>query len=124
MVVSGYGGLDELTTTGPNRVSHFHDGKVESYELDPTHYNLKPAHISELLGGDPSENARILRGVLSGEVNSAKRDVVLLNAGAALVAAARRRTSARASSWPDVIESGVAQAGRAIAYTQRVAHVQ
>lgn len=127
MVVSGYGGLDELTTTGPNRVSHFHDGKVESYELDPTHYNLKPAHISELLGGDPSENARILRGVLSGEVNSAKRDVVLLNAGAALVAGGAAPDIGTGIELAcDVIESGAAlrKLDELIAYTQRVAHVQ
>jgi anthranilate phosphoribosyltransferase len=50
---------------------------------------LRPSHISELLGGDAPTNAQILRGILSGEVNAAKRDVVLLNAGAALVAAGR-----------------------------------
>lgn len=85
-VVSGYGGLDELTTTGPNRVSHFHEGKVSTYEFDPQEYGFKGAHISELLGGDPAANAKILRGVLSGEIRDAKRDVVLLNSAAALVA--------------------------------------
>ncbi len=87
MVVSGYGGLDELTTTGPNHISHYHDGAVETLELNPQDYGFRGAHISELLGGDPPANAAILRGVLSGEVDSAKRDVVLLNAGAALLAA-------------------------------------
>lgn len=86
IVVCGYGGLDELTTTGPNRVSIYENGAVETMDLDPFDYDLKPAHISELLGGDPPENARILRGVLSGEVDGAKHDVVVLNAGAALVA--------------------------------------
>ena len=86
IVVSGYGGLDELTTTGPNRVSIYEKGETRSIELDPLDFDLKPAHVSELLGGDPPENARILRGVLSGEVDGAKHDVVLLNAGAALVA--------------------------------------
>jgi anthranilate phosphoribosyltransferase len=86
IVVSGYGGVDELTTTGPNRVTIYESGAVRSIALDPFDYGLKPAHISELLGGDPPENARILRGVLSGAINSAKRDVVLLNSGAALVA--------------------------------------
>jgi anthranilate synthase/phosphoribosyltransferase len=85
MVVNGYGGLDELTTTGPNRVSHHQDGAVTTYELDPSELGFRGAHISELLGGDASTNAAFLRGVLSGEVKDAKRDVTLLNAAAALV---------------------------------------
>ena len=85
-VVCGYGNLDELTTTGPNRVSHLHDGAVESYDLIPEDYGFRGAHISDLLGGDAPTNAAILRGVLSSEIRDAKRDVVLLNAAAALVA--------------------------------------
>jgi anthranilate phosphoribosyltransferase len=87
IVVSGYGGLDELTTTGPNRVSHFKDGNVKSYELDPLKLGFEGASISELLGGDAPTNAAILRGVLSGEIRDARRDIVLLNAAAALLAA-------------------------------------
>lgn len=87
MVVSGYGGLDELTTTGPNTISHFHDGELQTYELDPLKLGFKGATIHDLLGGDAIENAAILRGVLSGEIQDAKRDVVLLNTAAALMAA-------------------------------------
>jgi anthranilate phosphoribosyltransferase len=86
IVVSGYGGLDELTTTGPNHVSHYRDGKVNTYDFNPDDLGFRGAHISELLGDDAPKNAAILRGVLSGDVQDAKRDVVLLNAGAALVA--------------------------------------
>jgi anthranilate phosphoribosyltransferase len=89
IVVCGYGNLDEFTTTGPNRVSHYESGDVQTYELNPLELGLNAAHISELKGGNAAENARILRGVLSGEVNAAKRDVILLNAGAALVAAVK-----------------------------------
>ncbi len=87
IVVCGYGNLDEFTTTGPNRVSHYANGSVKTYDLNPLDLGLSAAHISELQGGEIAENAAILRGILSGEVNSAKRDVILLNAGAALVAA-------------------------------------
>ncbi len=87
LVVNGYGGLDELTTTGPNRVSHFKDGQVRSYEINPQDYGFRGANISELLGDDAATNAAILRGILSGEIRDAKRDVVLLNAAAALIAA-------------------------------------
>ena len=89
IVVSGYGGMDELTTTGPNHVSHYADGKVESYEINPLELGFEGANISELLGDDAPTNAAILRGVLDGTVDGPKRDVVLLNAGAALMAAGK-----------------------------------
>jgi anthranilate phosphoribosyltransferase len=85
MIVNGYGGLDELTTTGPNTVSHYHDGSVETYELDPLDLGFEGANIADLLGGDAATNAAILRDVLSGEIQDARRDVVLLNAAAALM---------------------------------------
>lgn len=86
VVVSGYGGLDELTTTGPNRVSRYENGAVSTYDLNPEDYGFAGAHISDLLGGDAPTNAAILRGVLDGTVDGPKRDVVVLNAGAALLA--------------------------------------
>ncbi len=87
MVVNGYGGLDELTTTGPNRVSFLkQDGSIDSYELDPTELGFNGVSIHELKGDDAPTNAKILRGILSGDANGAKRDIVLLNAGAAFLA--------------------------------------
>ena len=86
-VVCGYGGLDELTTTGPNHISVLRDGEVKTYDLDATSLGFRGANISELLGGDPETNAGILRDVLSGKTQDAKRDTVLLNSAAALVAA-------------------------------------
>jgi anthranilate phosphoribosyltransferase len=84
LVVHGHGGLDELTTAGPNRVSHLKDGVVETYEMDGADYGLQRAAIEDLRGGEPQENARMLRSLLSGEDQSPRRDVVLLNAAAAL----------------------------------------
>lgn len=127
IVVSGYGGMDELTTTGPNQVSQFENGRVKTYELDPIEYDLKPAHISELLGGDAAANAAILRGVLSGEVNAAKRDVVLLNAGAALVAGGKAADIREGIALArQVIESGAALAklDALIAFSQELAREQ
>lgn len=83
-VIHGHGGLDELTTGGPNRVSHLKDGRVRSFELDAGRLGLRPAAAETLSGGEPPENARILRSLLSGEDRSPRRDVVLLNAAAAL----------------------------------------
>jgi anthranilate phosphoribosyltransferase len=111
VVVSGYGGLDELTTTGPNQISHYREGAVRTYELDPREYGFRGANISELLGDDAPTNAAILRGILKGEIRDAKRDVVLLNASAALLAAGvvdnLRDGITRAA---EVIDSGAALA--------------
>jgi len=85
-VVHGFGGLDELTTAGPNVVSHLKDGQVRTFELDPLKLGLRRAGAEHLRGGDPQENAKILRAVLSGEDEGPRRDVVLLNAAAALAA--------------------------------------
>jgi anthranilate phosphoribosyltransferase len=89
-VVHGHGGLDELTTTGPTQISHFGvaptNGQVVTEMLDPGALGFSVADPQELLGGDPQENARITRAVLKGQDHGARRDVVLLNAAAALVA--------------------------------------
>ncbi len=83
-VVHGAGGLDELTTGGINRISHLHRGRVATYELDPVGLGLRRAQPADLRGGDPAENAAILRAILAGRDRSPRRDVVLLNAAAAL----------------------------------------
>lgn len=83
-VVHGYGGLDELTTDGPNRVSQLVDGKVKTYDLNPRDLGLSRATMDDLRGGDPEENAQMMRDLLAGHDTSPRRDVVLLNAAAAL----------------------------------------
>jgi anthranilate phosphoribosyltransferase len=87
-VVHGHGGLDELTTTGPNRVTHFGlgstNGAIVSETIDPQALGFAPARHEDLLGGEPDENAEITRNVLSSRDCGPRRDVVLLNAGAAL----------------------------------------
>ncbi|MDQ7025411.1 MAG: anthranilate phosphoribosyltransferase [Anaerolineae bacterium] len=105
MVVNGYGGLDELTVTGPNRISHLReDGTIQTYELDPFKLGFEGATIQQLQGGEPEENALILRGVLEQKMNGPKRDIVLLNAGAALWAAGK----------VDNIEKGISLATESI----------
>jgi anthranilate phosphoribosyltransferase len=87
-VVHGHGGLDELTTTGPNRVSHFGlgrtNGAVATEMLDPQTLGFALAQPEDLTGGEPDENAAITRAILAGQDRSPRRDVVLLNAAAAL----------------------------------------
>ncbi len=84
-VVHGADGLDELSTTGPNRVSQLSDGEVNTHTLDPIELGLPHATIDMLRGGDPADNAAITRAVLAGEPG-ARRDIVLLNSAAALLA--------------------------------------
>ena len=86
MVVHGADGLDEITITGPTRVAEVRDGKVRTYEVTPEEFGLARAPIEDISGGDAADNAKHIHDVLSGK-KSARRDVVLLNAAAALVAA-------------------------------------
>jgi anthranilate phosphoribosyltransferase len=88
LVVHGLDGLDEITITGPTRVAEARDGTVRSYEVGPEEFGMKRATLADISGGDAAENAEIVREVLSGK-KSARRDVVLLNCAAALVAAGR-----------------------------------
>jgi anthranilate phosphoribosyltransferase len=88
LVVHGLDGLDEITITGPTRVAEARDGSVRTYEVDPEEFGMKRATLADISGGDAAENAAIVREVLSGE-KSPRRDVVLLNSAAALVAAGR-----------------------------------
>ena len=87
-VVHGADGLDEITITGPTRVAEVRDGQVHTYEVTPEEYGFENAPIEAISGGDAAENANCIRGILTGQ-RSARRDVVLLNAAAALVAAGR-----------------------------------
>ncbi len=88
MVVHGLDGLDEITITGPTRVAEVRDGSIRSYEVVPEEFNIKRSSLEDIAGGDAVENAAIVRDVLSGR-KSPRRDVVQLNAAAALVAAGR-----------------------------------
>jgi anthranilate phosphoribosyltransferase len=89
-VVHGSDGLDEITTTGPTAVAEFRDGNVRTFEIKPEDAGLKPARLEELKGGTPQENAQAVRDLLDGR-KSAFRDIVCLNAGAALVIAGKAK---------------------------------
>jgi anthranilate phosphoribosyltransferase len=83
-VVHGADGLDELSITGVNRVSRLKAGVVQTYTLDPIDLGLPRASLDDLLGGSPDENGVITRAILSGADRGPRRDIVVLNAGAAL----------------------------------------
>jgi anthranilate phosphoribosyltransferase len=83
-VVHGHDGLDELSTTGPTRVAELKNGKIATFEVTPEEAGLPRAALADLKGGDAAANASALRVVLDG-TRGAYRDIVLMNAGAALV---------------------------------------
>lgn len=87
-VVHGHDGLDELSTSGPSFVASIKGGNLTSFEVTPEDAGLQRATLADIKGGDPAYNAEALRQLLAGE-KSAYRDIVLLNAGAALVVAGR-----------------------------------
>src|SRR5215216_2508277 len=86
MVIHGAAGTDELNTCGLNRISHLKDGAVRTYDLDPTELGFSIATIQDLRGGTPDESAVMLRDLLCGKLNGARRESVLLNAAGALAA--------------------------------------
>lgn len=95
MVVHGSDGLDEITITGPTRIAEVRDGAVRSYEVTPEEFGINRGSLEDLAGGDAAENAAIIRDIMGGRT-SARRDVVLLNAAAALVAAGKADQLAQA----------------------------
>ena len=103
LVVHGEDGLDEITVTGKTQVCELKDGTISSYAISPEDFGLSRASLDSLKGGTVDENAAFLRSVLAGAPGP-KRDVVLMNAAAALVA------GDRASS----LQQGVVMAGEAI----------
>ena len=86
LVVYGHDGLDELSTITTSTVLELRDGDVRSYDVDPGALGLRPATLEDIQGGDPATNADLARRVLDGEPG-ARREFVLLNAAAGLVAA-------------------------------------
>jgi anthranilate phosphoribosyltransferase len=88
LVVHGLDGLDEITITGPTRIAEVREGAVRTYEVTPEEFGMHRGTLDDLAGGDAAANAGIIRDLLGGQ-KSHGRDVVLLNAAAALVAAGK-----------------------------------
>ena len=107
-VVHG-GGLDEITTTGPTKVAELANGKVRTFEVSPADVGLPIASFEDLKGGNAAANAASLKSVLAGD-QGPLRDVVLMNAGAALVVADKAGSLAQGVELAaDAIDSGRAR---------------
>jgi anthranilate phosphoribosyltransferase len=85
MVFHGRDGLDEISTTNTSKISQMQNGNdVNTFEFDPSELGLSRVSLNELQGGEPKENAEIIKSILNGEIGP-KRDIVLLNAAAGIV---------------------------------------
>jgi anthranilate phosphoribosyltransferase len=109
-VVHGAGGIDEISTTGHTKVSECRDRAVHTFFIHPTEFGIAKASPADLAGGDASTNAAIVGRVLEGQRGPA-RDIVVLNAGAALLVAGRARSVREGiAAAESAIDSGAARA--------------
>ncbi len=104
MVVSAENGMDEISNTGLTYISEVRYGDVVSYTIHPSQFGFETAEVSDLVGGDGFVNADITKKILSGEDRGPKRDIVLMNAGAALYVGGKSAS----------IEEGIALAGKIV----------
>ena len=122
LVVHGLDGMDEITLTGPTRCSELKDGRIRTYDIDPLAYFPDTCTPEALAGGDPAENAAITRGILTGRIRGPRRDIVLINAAASLMAANRAPDLATGiAQAADAIDSGAAldKLERLVAWTRQ-----
>jgi anthranilate synthase/phosphoribosyltransferase len=84
LVIHGDDGLDEFSISAGTTVCEIDNGEIKKYNVTPESVGLKRGKKSDIVGGEASDNAIITKGILSGEITDAKRDIVLLNSGAAL----------------------------------------
>lgn len=110
MVVYGKDKLDEISVSAPTAVCEFSDGEFKTYEISPVDFGLSLSNKSDIVGGTPDENAAITLAVLSGE-KGAKRDAVLMNAGAGLYVAGKADSLEKGVKMAaELIDSGAAKA--------------
>ncbi|MFD2332126.1 anthranilate phosphoribosyltransferase [Cohnella sp. GCM10020058] len=125
MVVGSHDGLDEISLSAPTQVSELKDGVVTTYDITPEDLGLTTLPLGELIGGDATENAAIVRRILAGE-RGAYRDVVLANAGACIYVAGRADSLADGvKRAAETIDSGEAAEKLAewIKRTEELGHV-
>lgn len=109
MIVHGQDGMDEISITTDTRVSEVKDGGISHYTINPKDFGFELSRVDELEGGDATENAEIIKNILSGRENGAKRAAVLMNAGAAFYVSGISRGIREGITFArDVLDSGAA----------------
>lgn len=106
-VVRGDDGLDEVSPTGPTRVTELHDGDIRERVVTPEDFGIRRGPLSAIAGGNAAENAQALTRILGGEAHPAT-DAVVLNAAAALVVALNLDPKEAAERARDALSSGKA----------------
>lgn len=106
MAVYGMDCMDEISLSAPTKVCEFDGDEFKTYEITPEQFGFHTCDKSELVGGEPDENAQIARDILSGKETGPKRDVVLLNAGAAIHIAKGISMEEGIAQARDILESG------------------
>jgi anthranilate phosphoribosyltransferase len=110
MIVHGLDGMDEISVTTDTKVAEIREGEINHYVINPADFGLKEYRCDDLKGGDAEENAKILKGILSGKENGAKRAAVLMNAGAAFyISGASTNIREGIEYAEEVIDSGKAR---------------
>jgi anthranilate phosphoribosyltransferase len=104
LVVHGLDGMDEITLTTTTRCSELRDGRIKTYDIDPMNYFENLCSRADLEGGTPADNAAITHAILAGKLHGPKRDIVLINAAASLLAA----------NQVDDMKAGIRRAGESI----------
>ncbi len=123
-VVHGADGLDEISNTGESQISEVREGVVRSFRVSPEDFGMSRAAIGDLQGGDRAENAQIIRHILGGG-DGPKRDIVLMNAAAALVVGGKARDLKEGVGLAaQSIDSGAAQRKleTLVEFSQKLAH--
>ena len=108
MVVHGDGGLDEFSISGPNQVAYLNNGKIEELTISPKDVGLEKSTLEDIKGGNPEQNSEIILSILKGETGP-KRDIVLFNTAAALVASEQVQNFKEGIEFAEnIIDSGAA----------------
>ena len=109
MVIASGDGMDEISTNTRTKVSEIKNGEISTYEINPADYGFRPGTITDYAGGTPQENAEITLKILRGEERGSKRDIVVMNAGAALYAGDKAASLAEGIRLAnELIDSGAA----------------
>ena len=111
LVVHGMDRMDEITVTDKTKISELKDGEINTYYIEPEDFGIKRSFNEELEGGTPKENAEIIRGIFEGSIVGAKKDILILNSGAALY------VGKKASSIKEGVQIAreIIESGRALA---------
>ncbi len=112
-------GLDEISTMGPTKIMQLKAGKITESTLNPCDYGIKKASLEELKGGDAKSNAQIVRNIISGKETGAKKDIVVLNAAAAIIVGGLADDFASAIK----IAGQSIETGKAMRHLEKLVHV-